>query len=50
MERRVGSTADSGSADKFKIIPESATGISASYSLASVLPREAWLESYFQLQ
>lgn len=50
MERRVGSTADGGGADKFKIIPESATGTTASYNLASILPREAWLESYFQLQ
>jgi hypothetical protein len=36
---------DNSSADRFKILPE----WNARYNLASVLPRESWLESYFQL-
>jgi len=36
---------DSGSSENFKILPE----WNASYAFASVLPRESWLESYFQL-
>lgn len=50
MERRVGSAADTGQFDKITIVPESTNGYSASYKLASILPREFWLESYFQLQ
>jgi hypothetical protein len=36
---------DNSSADRFKILPE----WNARYNLASALPRESWLESYFQL-
>lgn len=50
IQRRLGVNPDGGAADKFKLLPESATGTTASYKLASILPREAWLESYFQLR
>ena len=36
---------DGGLASTFKITPE----WNGSYTLASLLPRDAWLESYFQL-
>jgi hypothetical protein len=36
---------DTSSAERFKILPE----WNAGYTFASVLPRESWLESYFQL-
>jgi hypothetical protein len=47
----LGGAADSGAASKFIILPEvmPVPATASSYYLASVLPREAWVENFFQL-